>query len=183
MTLGENTVTPKIKFVIGIIILAVVVRVLQFLPPNVAPIGAMALFGGTYLTNKKWAFAIPLIALFLGDVLLEFVSPWGGFHQNMVAVYVSFILITCIGFFLRGRVNSQNIMVSSLLGSLLFFFITNFSVWLMSSFFGTSIIGLGATYVLGIPFLKYTLMGDLVFNVIFFGSFAIAKWRFPVLAR
>ena len=48
MTLNENTITPKIKFVIGIIILAIVVRVLQFLPPNVAPIGAMALFGGTY---------------------------------------------------------------------------------------------------------------------------------------
>ena len=183
MTLNENTITPKIKFVIGIIILAIVVRVLQFLPPNVAPIGAMALFGGTYLTNKKWAFAIPLVALFLGDVVLELVSPWGGFHANMLAVYVSFALITCIGFWLRGKEKRQTIMVGSLVGSILFFLITNFSVWATGSMFGNSVAGLGATMVAGIPFFKYTIMGDLVFNAIFFGSFALAKLRFPVLAR
>ncbi|MBT8195191.1 MAG: hypothetical protein HKO56_07155 [Bacteroidia bacterium] len=183
MTIDNNTFSPKVKFVLGVILFAVIIRVMQFLPPNFAPIGAMALFGGTYLTNKKWALALPLIALFLGDVLLEFVSPWGGFHANMLAVYVSFALITCIGFLLRGREQRQTIMVSSLVGSILFFLITNFSVWATGSLFGSSVAGLGATMVAGIPFFKYTVMGDLAFNLIFFGSFAIAKWKYPVLAN
>jgi hypothetical protein len=174
MSIDNNTITPKVKFVICVILFAVVIRVLQFLPPNFAPIGAMALFGGTYLTNKKWAFAIPLIALFLGDVVLELVSPWGGFHANMLSVYISFAIITCIGFWLRGKEKGQTIMVGSLVGSILFFLITNFS---------NSVAGLGATMIAGIPFFKYTVMGDLVFNLLFFGSYALAKLKFPVLAN
>ena len=58
-------------------------------PPNFAPIGALALFGGAALPGV-WAFAVPLAALVLSDAVL-------GFYQGWVWVYGSFVLIVFIG--------------------------------------------------------------------------------------
>ena len=180
MSIEDKTFTPKLKFIIGLMAIGVIMRILPHYP-NFVPIGAMALFGGTYLTNKKWAFAIPLLAMLVSDILLELFLGIG-FHGNMIAVYISYILIVCLGFLLRGREQRQTIMVASLFGSMLFFIITNFSVWL-SGAYGYGIEGLTACYVAAIPFFKGTVLGDLFYNLLFFGGYALAKWRFPVLAR
>jgi len=41
-------------------------------PPNFSPIDAMALFSGTYLARRWVAFAAPLAALLLSDLILGF---------------------------------------------------------------------------------------------------------------
>src|SRR3990172_7644502 len=66
-----------------IIGLAVAARLLPH-PPNFAPIAAMALFGGAYL-SPRYAILVPLLALFLGDLFIGFYSP-----VVMVSVYGSF---------------------------------------------------------------------------------------------
>ena len=43
-------------------------------PPNFTPIGAMALFSGAYLGRRWLAFAAPLGALLLSDLVLGFYS-------------------------------------------------------------------------------------------------------------
>ena len=73
-------------------------------------------------------------------------------------------------------------MVASLVSSIAFFLITNFGTWLMWDIYPKTGAGLISCYIAGIPFFKGTIMGDLFFNLALFGSFALAKWRFPVLA-
>ncbi len=154
---------------------AAVLRLLQHYP-NFTPVAAMALFGGAYFTDKKTAFIIPFATMFLSDIIL-------GFHSTMWAVYLSFALIVMIGFSLRHGKKVSNILLASILSSVLFFVITNFAVWLSAGIYPLSINGLTECYIAAIPFFSYTILGDLFYVGIFFGVFELAQFRFPALAE
>jgi len=179
--IGKEEFTPKLKFILVLIGLAAISRLLPH-EMNFSPIGAIALFAGAYISNKRLAFALPMAALLVSDILLQVVHGTG-FYRDMVFVYGSFALIVSLGFLLRGREQRQTIMVASLVSSILFFFITNFGTWLMYAMYPKNIQGLMSCYIAGIPFFKGTIMGDLFYNILLFGSFALARWRFPMLAR
>ena len=147
-----------------IILFAVILRLIPH-PPNVAPIAAMALFGGAYL-NKKYAIAVPIAALFISDLVI-------GFHNGMPFVYGSFLLIGLIGLWLQKRRNFNFILGATLFSSLLFFIITNFGVWLVGDIYPQTIDGLIRCFYLAIPFFRNTVIGDLIFVGLFFGSFEV----------
>src|SRR5688500_17245914 len=120
---------PKIRLVvvISIIVGAAASRLIPH-PPNMASIAAVALFGGAYLSRKWLAFAVPLAALFLSDLIL-------GFYSHMEIVYGSFALVACIGLLLRKRRTPFRIACAALASSILFFLITNFGVWFFGSLY------------------------------------------------
>jgi hypothetical protein len=100
----------KRTLVVSLLVLAAALTRLIPHPLNFSPIGAMALFGGCYIADKRWAFVLPLAAMFISDTILEIVNG-SGFHPIILWVYGSFIAITCLGFYLRGREQRQTIMV------------------------------------------------------------------------
>jgi hypothetical protein len=176
-----HDLSPKMKFILGALLLVSLSRLIPHIP-NFTPIGAIALFAGTYITSKKNSILFPLGILLFSDLLLELVYG-NGFYRDMVFVYGSFALVVTIGYLLRGREQRQTIMVASLVSSILFFFITNFGTWLMYDLYPKTGAGLVSCYIAGIPFFKGTVMGDLFYCLVLFGSFSLAKWRFPVLAK
>lgn len=180
MSSDNSLFTPRIKFIALLIGLTALARLLPH-EMNFTPVGAIALFAGTYITGKRWAFMLPLAALLVSDILLELISGTG-FYRDMIFVYGSFALVVMIGFMLRGREQRQTIMVASLVSSIVFFLITNFGSWLMYDMYPKSLDGLMSSYIAGIPFFRGTVMGDLFYNAILFGVFSLAKWRYPVLA-
>ena len=119
-----------------------------------------------------------LCALFLSDIALQIINGTG-FHATMPFVYGSFMLIAMLGFVLRKRVQRQTIMVGSLVGSLIFFFVTNFGTWITQGIYEYSFAGLTNCYIMAIPFFKGTVMGDLFYNLVLFGSYSLVKWKFP----
>ncbi len=176
---------PNLWAVLVILAVAGITRALPH-PPNFAPIAAMALFGGAYITNRAWAFLMPIIALMFSDLLLEVLfqvglRPYSGIHETMLFVYGSIIAITGIGLLLQNRVKPLNVIGASLAGSILFFLVTNFGVYAMSAF-GHNTTTLLGTYVLGIPFFHYSVLGDLFFVIVLFGGFELLKNRLPMLA-
>ncbi len=164
---------PRFLTLTGLIVLAAASRLLPH-PPNFAPITAIALFGGAYFARKWVAFAVPVVIMFLTDLIL-------GLHSGMIAIYGSFVLIVCIGFLLRGRVSVGGIIGTSLLGSILFFLITNFSVWLIDGMYPHTFSGLIACYAAGIPFCQYGVLSALVYSSVLFGAFELVRRRFGVL--
>ncbi len=172
----------KTKFVAVAVVLAALSRVLPH-PYNFTPIGAIALFGGTYLSNKKTAFIIPLAVLLFTDLLLQMLNPGYAFYKGWIWVYGSFALIIPLGFYLRKKVTGQNIAIASLAGSLIFFVVTNFGMWVASGFYPLTAAGLADCYIKAIPFFGGTMMGDLFYNAVLFGVYALAKWRFPVVLK
>lgn len=136
-------------------------------PPNFAPIAAMALFGGAYL-NKWYAFAIPLVALFISDLVIGLYSP-----IVMTSVYGSFIFSGFIGMWLKKRRNIRTIILGAIGSSVMFFLVTNFAVWL-NGFYPRNITGLLESYTLAMPFYRNTLMGNLFYTAAFFGAYELA---------
>lgn len=176
----SNILTPRFIFLTSAVLIAAVTRLFPHIP-NFTPIAAMALFGGAYFSDKRLALIIPLLAMFVSDVALELLTGWG-FHNTMIYVYVAFVLTSFIGMYVRRNVSVLSVAGAAIASSVLFFIITNFGVWAASGFeFGFA--GLNATYVLGLPFFAPTLLGDLFFNAILFGAFALAQVKFPVLVK
>lgn len=175
-----NLSTDKNKLLIpAIILLGACSRLIPH-PMNFTPIAALALFGGSYIKDKKMAFILPMAALLFSDILLQITSG-NGFHDQMIWVYGSMALVTLIGFYIRENLKTSNILVGSLLGSILFFMLTNFGVWALG-YYGHTVSGLVQCYVMAIPFFKGTLLGDLFYNAAFFGSYALITRYMPSFA-
>lgn len=174
----------KIFPVLFIIFSAVLLRLFPHVP-NFAPVGAMALFGGAYLA-KKYAVGIVFLTLLLSDYLLLYIHPFSAqfitlghvypltalIHGATLYVYGSFLLAIGIGMWVRKHQSIENIMVASITSSLLFFFITNFGVW-VGGMYARNMSGLWESYIMGLPFLRATVFGDLFYNGLFFSSYYI----------
>lgn len=166
------------------IVLAALSRLLPH-PPNFSPVEAMALFGGAYFANRGWAVVVPLVALLLSDIALGLTM--GGDYMRYVAslsfwsVYVCIALSSVLGFGLRGKVGSANVLGYSLAGSILFFVVTNFVTWSGSTMYPQTGAGLVAAYVAAIPFFKWTVLGTLFYSALLFGGFALLRRQAPAL--
>jgi len=139
-------------------------------PVNFTPIAAMALAGGVYL-NKRFALIIPLAALFISDWAI-------GFHNTILFVYGSFVVIGLLGLWLKSHKKLVPILGTTLLSSLLFFLITNFGVWLTGGgwAYEKSWQGLIECYTMAIPFFRNTIAGDMIYTFVLFGLFEFAEY-------
>jgi len=158
------TLIEKLLPVTLVITAAVLTRTLPH-PPNFAPITGIALFSGSYLSGPA-AFILPLVIMFVSDLLI-------GFHSTMIYVYFSFVLIVLIGRLVKKNNSFLRTTSASLTSSLLFFLITNFGVWLSENLYPKNLIGLEQSYIMGLPFFKNALLGDLFYTLVLFYSFQL----------
>ncbi|PIR93564.1 hypothetical protein COT99_00135 [Candidatus Falkowbacteria bacterium CG10_big_fil_rev_8_21_14_0_10_43_10] len=134
-------------------------------PYNFTPIAAMALFAGCYL-RTKWGILLPLAAMLASDYFIGFYD-W----QVMAAVYASFALVFTLGWLLRKYKNWHNIILASLVSSVMFFVVTNLAVWAFFNWYAHTREGLIYCFTLALPFFRNTLAGDLSYTVLFFGAY------------
>jgi hypothetical protein len=167
--------SPKFWIITLMIFAAAFVRLIPH-PPNFAPIAAMALFGGAYFSKKWAAFLVPMLAMFITDMIL-------GFHETMWAVYLSFAMIVVIGMLILKNVKIGNLFFASVISSVSFFIITNFGAWLSMGIYPKTSTGLIACYTSAIPFFHQTLLSDLFFAAVLFGAYHLIKTKYPVLAE
>lgn len=176
----NKTTSFRYIFLTAMILVAAVFRLLPHWP-NFTPIAAIALFGGACFSDKRLAYLIPMVIMILSDAAMEFINGTG-FHNTLIYVYIGFILTTTIGVMAAKKINVQRIAVSSLLSSILFFVITNFGVW-VTDVSAIGLTGLIETYILGIPFFGYTVLGDIFYNAILFGALYYAQIKYPQLVK
>ena len=168
----------------GLILLAALSRLLPH-PPNFSPIEAIALFGGAYFASRQWALVVPLVVMFLSDLALGLVH--GGIYFDYFTsagfwlVYACIALSTVLGFGLRGKVSGGRVLGYSLVGSVLFFIVTNFGAWLGATMYPQTMAGLGAAYLAGVPFFQWTVLGTLFYSALLFGGFALLRHKVPAL--
>lgn len=174
----------KALIVAIMVVIAAMSRLLPH-PPNFTPIGGMALFGAAYFAKKYWAFLIPLLALWISDMVLNnvvYAAYFDGFSwMGIPMVYAAMILIVCLGKVLLKKIKTTNILVASVLASTIFFLVTNLGSWWMDPIYPKTIIGVVEAYVAGIPFFWNTLAGDLFFSAVLFGGFELIKRVYPQL--
>ena len=184
-----KTNNTKLKFAIISIVLISLTRFIPH-PPNFTAIGAMAIFGGAVLNKDKWlAFIIPFAALFISDLLVNnilygsFYDSFMWFTEGAAFIYGGFAVMVLLGSTMAKNNKISGVLGSSVLGSLVFFALTNFGAWLGSPIYTNDMAGLMTSYAAGLPFLLNTFAGTLFYSAALFGAKAYASKRAPELAE
>ncbi len=184
----KKIIDIRFAVISGMILIAAISRFLPIAFPsmqNFSPVGAMALFGGAYFAKKQWAFIVPMMALWLSNLVLNNVFytkyyPTFSFGFE-IAVFVSFALVVSIGIVVLKKVNITNLLIANVLGTVGFFLISNFFVWAGGTMYPQTMEGLGMCFTMGLPFLKNTLLSNLLFSAAMFGIFEYFKTQMKEL--
>ena len=152
----------SVYFGLGLIILLALSRLIPH-PPNFTPILGMAVFSGAIINRKIVAYLVPLAAMFISDLYL-------GLHSGMPIIYFTLAICVLIGTFIESRVTILNSILGITAGVLIFYLITNFTVWYGSGMYENSFSGLITCYVMGLPFLQNTFISSILYGM---GAFLI----------
>lgn len=176
----------NIRLALALLLLATLSRLVPFLPDNFSPLGAISLFGAAYFSRRPGLLLLPFAALFLSDLFINnviykqffngftFITSWW--------IYAAFALVMLVGYLLlKARVTPGRVLTASVSGSLVFFFVTNFSTWAETTLYPKTAAGLAACYAAGLPFLTNTMLGDLFFCTVLFGVYEWGRERKGVL--
>ena len=164
----------RTSVLLALVILAAFLRGLPH-PENFVPIGALALFAGCKLEDKRLAYLAPLLALVVGDA-------FRGFHVLIPVVYASFAGVTWIGSRLGRSPGALRIGAGGLVGALVFYVLTNLGVWAILGTYPQTVEGLMQCYIAAIPYFLRTLSSTLVYSGLLFGFLAALEYRYPQLA-
>jgi hypothetical protein len=158
----------------GIVVAAALTRLVPH-PPNMTPIAAMALFGAAFLPNRRLAYALPLAAMLLSDIVLGVTLYGKAVLASQPIVYACLLGTVAMGKLIRDRRSVLNVGVVTLASSLMFFAVTNLAVWAAGSLYPRTLAGLVVCYTAAIPFFRNSLIGDMAFTAILFAGFALLE--------
>ena len=124
-------------------------------PPNFTPVIAFGIyipliFGFWYIPFFILSYALTVFFI--------------GFHTLLIWTWGSLALISILYKFSNGIVSRIGL---SLLGATCFFIISNFGVWVGSSFYEQNLQGLINCYIMAIPFFTNTLISTALFASLF----------------
>jgi hypothetical protein len=181
----KNKIDLRISIIAALILIVALSRLIPIY--NFSPLGALGLFGAAYFKRKWQVFLIPIAAIWISDLLVNnilyasYYSSFTWFYDGFYWQYGSYLLIALVGLFIFKKVNTTRVIVGTLTATVLFFFVSNFGSWITSPLYPKNIGGLMACLAAGIPFIKGTLLGNLIYSGVLFGSFALLQRKFPVL--
>lgn len=185
---------PRFTILFLMILIAATLRIPATLIPalsNFTPIGAMALFGGHYFSSKTKSFIFPILTLLMSDLIINnliYEGKYGVMHNGWYWIYGTFCLIVLIGKYALKKITITNVVMASILSTLIYWFVADGMVWLGGGKdlrtmlpLSRNISGLIQSYVQGLPFIKNFLSGTLLYSAIMFGAFEWMQQRFPYL--
>lgn len=166
--------TSTIILAVLLILAAAVSRVVMY-PHNFSPIIGMAIFSGAVIKDKRLAFLIPIVSMFLSDVMFEVFKIAPGFWGwGQLVGYGILALITIIAFNLK-KINPVNVIGYSLLSSVIFFVLSNLSFFILDNplyhTYTQDANGFMQCYIQALPFFKTSLIADLVYSGVLFGAY------------
>ena len=170
-----------------IILLAAFTRIMPH-PPNFSPMAAIGLFGAAHFAKKWQAFFIPLIGIWVSDLVINnyvysssssnIVWFYSGFYWQ----YISYILIIFAGLFIFNRGISLTKTVGGMISSSgIFFLVSNFGVWAGGTMYPKNFGGLITCYAAGIPFIHNTIISDVLFTTVLFGTYYLLQVEYSSL--
>jgi Family of unknown function (DUF6580) len=150
---------------------------------NFAPLAAIALCSAVYFPPKL-KFSVPLIALFVSDVILNSYYGASLLDAHILGRYLALALVGCIGLLLQNRASLRTLLPASILGSAIFYFITCTFSWLSDPGYVKRFAGLIQALTVGLPqysstpswmFFRNSLISDLLFTLLFVISMSFGR--------
>jgi hypothetical protein len=142
---------------------------------NFAPLAAIALCSAAYFP-AKYKFSVPLLTLFVSDVIINFRYDAPLFDPQILVRYAALALVGCIGMLLQNRVSLKTLLPASVLGSTIFYVVTNVFSWLSDPGYSKGFAGLVQSLTVGLPqysatptwmFFRNSIVSDLAFTFLF----------------
>ncbi len=148
--------------------------------PNFTAVGAISLFGAAFAGRRSIAIILPFLIMLISDMILNnliYASAYPAdfsqatfFYKGAIWTYAALGIIVIFGYSLfRNGVGFPRVFAGAIGSSVIFFLITNFGVWAMSTIYPVNFTGLLACYTAGLPFLVNQMMGDMFFSMALFG--------------
>lgn len=163
-----NPQTKRALIALALIIFGIALRLVPH-TANFAPVGAIAIFGGAVL-SARYALWLPLVIMIGSDLIL-------GFHGTVLFTWGGFMLVALFGMALKNRSNAERIPMGALGSAIIFYIVSNFGVWVEGKLYAHTLQGLIDCYVMALPFLRTSLVADLLFSAALFGTYALATRR------
>ena len=167
-----------------LVIIAAVYRIIPGRPFGFAPQWAMAIFAGAVIRDKKWAFIIPVLSMFISDLFYQVLYLGGmtsipGFYEGQWQNYLLFTLLVFIGLAIK-KLSLIQIAAASLAAPTFYFLASNFLLWASN---GTTrgldrpktFSGLMQCYTDAIPFFRMSILATFIFSAILFGSYLFIR--------
>jgi hypothetical protein len=166
--------TYSIIIAVLLILIAAISRVVLY-PHNFSPIVGMAVFSGAIIKDKRLAFALPLLSMFLSDVLFEVFHIAPGFWGwGQLFGYGILALITVIAFSLK-KISVLNVAGYSIMSSVIFFLLSNTGFFIFDNpvyhTYLQNFTGYIDCLIGGLPFFKTSVVADLVYSGVLFGGY------------
>jgi hypothetical protein len=142
---------------------------------NFAPLAAIALCSATYLP-KKYKFSVPLVTLFISDAVINFRYGVPLLDPQILLRYFALALVGGVGVLLQNRASLRTLLPASIVGSTIFYMITNAFSWLSDPGYAKNLGGLIQALTVGLPqysatpswmFFRNSLISDLLFTLLF----------------
>src|SRR5256886_8775142 len=142
---------------------------------NFAPLAAIALCSAAYFP-KKYKFSVPLVTLFISDAVINFRYGAPLLDPQIFIRYFALALIGCVGLLLQNRASLKTLLPASIVGSTIFYTITNAFSWLHDPGYAKNFAGLVQSLTVGLPqysatpswmFFRNSLVSDLLFTLVF----------------
>ncbi len=161
----------RVAVAAGLIALGVLGRTVFDLPPNVELVTLSALLASIYL-GGVFSVLVPLLIMVISDSII-------GNTQIFIFTWSAYVLVGVSSLILRRFKNYDLNLVSAATlftvpSSLFFYLWTNFGVW-YQGWYPPTLAGLLDSYIMGLPFLKFNLVGNLIFVPLGFGLIALAR--------
>lgn len=142
---------------------------------NFAPLAAIALCSAAYFPSKL-KFSLPLLALFVSDLVLNAHYGASLLDAHIVCRYLALTIIGAVGVLLQNRASLKTLLPASIGASIIFYAITNAFSWLSDPGYAKNLAGLVQALTLGLPqysatptwmFFRNALVSDLFFTCLF----------------
>jgi hypothetical protein len=142
---------------------------------NFTPLAAIALCSAAYFPNR-YKFTVPLLTLFISDAAINLRYGAQLFDPEIFVRYGALAAVGCMGVLLRNRASLPILMPAALLGSTIFYLLTNTFSWLSDPGYAKNFAGLVQALTVGLPqygatpswmFFRNSIVSDLVFTFLF----------------
>ena len=156
----SNVMKDKFFYLIFFVIILALSRIIPH-PPNFTPILASAIMAPMLVKDRWFGIAMPIVAMFISDIII-------GFHPYQFVIYSTILIIA----FLSPMVKNYTALgIMAVGGSVWFFIVTNFAVWVIYDYepgnmytYPKTFEGLIACYIAALPFFKNTLISTCLFT-------------------
>lgn len=161
----EVRVNARVLIALLLVISGVLVRVIPH-EPNFAPVGALAVFAGAAL-GWRHGWWVPLAIMAVSDAII-------GFYPGVWMTWLGFVAVGLYGALLSRAGFLKQAGLGALGSAAIFYVISNFGTWLTSGMYAHTWAGLIECYYLAVPFLRASLLADVIYSFALFGLYALA---------